>query len=116
MEEFKVRRAAPADAERVSEMLDALGGTGWDAEGLRDAISRGDPLIMLAETQAGDLVGLGFLHVHAEPDEGEGPVAEVRQVLVLDDWWGMGVGAAILEGSRVVAVERGCREFRVLTR
>jgi N-acetylglutamate synthase-like GNAT family acetyltransferase len=116
VDEFKARKAVPADTERVVEMLRALENREWDTEGIENAISSEDPFIMLAETEAGHLIGLGFLYVFREPSDGENPVAEVRQILVLDDWWGLGVGATILEGLRVVAVEKGCKEFRILTR
>lgn len=58
------------------------------------------------------MVGMGMLEVR-DAREGAPPLGIVSLLVVLDEWRGRGVGAALLEALRRESAARGCREVRV---
>lgn len=82
-------------SERVDETIDEW----WDLPGLRRATGRDDDVFLVAVTpEAANGAVAGVAHAH--PDRGEAGVYELGRIYVHPDWWGEGLGTALLDGVR----------------
>jgi len=109
MSDFTVRQARPADVRGIQEILEPY---------VRRRILLGKDLVVLyeavqqfvvAEDSEGHLIGSGALHVIWED------LAEVRTLIVVDEWLHRGVGKRIVERLEANARELGLSKLFCLT-
>ncbi len=121
-----IREATPADAPGIQEIArrschaaydDLLGESAvrdlvaswYDPERLvTDDIRPGDRPLFVAD-RAGTLVGFA----EARPAEVEDRLAHLYRIYVAPEWWGDGVGSALLDRLEAVLAEQGFDRLRV---
>ena len=110
--EFHVRRARTSDVPKIIDVVEPLVSRrillGKERVDLYGAVQE----FRVAESDDGDVVGCGALHVMWED------LGEVRTLAVHDDWLGRGVGHALLsaleEDARALGLSRlFCLTFEV---
>jgi amino-acid N-acetyltransferase len=109
MSGFKVRRARTSDVVRIVELVEPLVQRrillGKERVDLYGSVQE----FRVAETDAGEVVGCGALHVMWED------LGEVRTLAVAEPWLGSGVGHALLDTLEVDARELGLTRLFCLT-
>ncbi len=107
--EFTVRPARTSDVPAIQRLVDPL---------VQRRILLGKDLVVfyeavqefrVAETDGGELIGCGALHVMWED------LGEVRTLAVADEWLGKGIGHALLESIQVDAAALGLSRLFCLT-
>lgn len=91
----------PADARDIVRRLGGLAG-------------RPDMALLVAVDPAGAI--LGWIHVSEDSTLTDGPIAEIRGLVVEEGSRGRGVGRALVEASERWAVSRGYPRVRVRSR
>lgn len=88
------------------ETIDEALGTWYDPSTLRGRIEREEGLFVVGERD-GEVVG----YASGAPDDGR-TVATLGAIYVDPDWWGMGVGGALLEAFESWCRRHGYRTIR----
>jgi amino-acid N-acetyltransferase len=106
---FSIRRARTSDVPGIQKLIEPL---------VQRRILLGKDLVVffeavqefrVAETDSGELIGCGALHVMWED------LGEVRTLAVADEWLGKGVGHALLSRIEADAAELGLSRLFCLT-
>jgi amino-acid N-acetyltransferase len=109
MSGFRVRRARTSDVARIVDLVEPLVQRrillGKERVDLFGAVQE----FRVAETDDGEVVGCGALHVMWED------LGEIRTLAVADDWLGAGVGHALLDTLEADARELGLTRLFCLT-
>ena len=102
-----VRRAVPADLERVAEIERGAFSDPWSAHAFAAALARDEIRFTVAESAASGVEGpVGYLVAWFVGEEGE-----VANVAVDDRCRGRGLGAALLDDVLVAARRAGVRDL-----
>lgn len=115
MSETYMRRAAPADAERMNELCKQLGyDTSVEAlrERIENAIRQGDMAAFVAEE---DSVVIGWIQVAIRSTIESGELAEITGLVVDESLRGRGIGAGLVREAELWAKEKGFSSIRVRT-
>lgn len=106
---FTIRAARTSDVPGIQALVEPLAERrillGKDRVVLYEAVQE----FRVAETDDGEIIGCGALHVMWED------LGEVRTLAVTDGWLGKGVGHAILERIQIDALELGLSRLFCLT-
>jgi amino-acid N-acetyltransferase len=106
---FRIRRARTSDVTRIQELVEPLVQRrillGKDAVVFYESLQE----FRVAETDDGELIGCGALHVMWRD------LAEVRTLAVADEWLGKGIGRALLGRLEEDARELGLNRLFCLT-
>ncbi len=109
MTSFSVRRARTSDIPAIQSLVEPLVQRrillGKDRVVLYEAV----PEFRVAETETGEIIGCGALHVMWED------LGEVRTLAVTEEWLGKGVGHRILETVEADARSYGLMRLFCLT-
>ena len=124
MSTFKVRPAVARDAATVAEVHAASSQAAYQhlpqapAAALTpekrrafwaDAIEYGEPLVLLAEDEAGKAVGFVGFDRSRDP-KSKPTTGELWALYVLPSHWDQGAGLALWDGAREGLLEEGCTE------
>jgi amino-acid N-acetyltransferase len=106
---FRIRRARTSDVTRIQELVEPLVQRrillGKDAVVFYESVQE----FRVAETEDGQLIGCGALHVMWSD------LAEVRTLAVSEEWLGKGIGHALLGRLEEDARELGLSRIFCLT-
>jgi amino-acid N-acetyltransferase len=106
---FSIRRARTHDVPAIQKLIEPLVNRrillGKDLVVFYEAVQE----LRVAETDAGEIIGCGALHVIWED------LGEVRTLAVTEDWLGKGVGHALLSRIESDAAELGLARLFCLT-
>jgi len=106
---FSIRRARTSDVPAIQRLIEPLVQRrillGKDLVVFYEAVQE----LRIAETDAGELIGCGALHVIWED------LGEVRTLAVADEWLGKAVGHALLSRIEADAAELGLTRLFCLT-
>ena len=109
MATFTLRPARTSDVPLIQALVEPLAQQrillGKDRVVLYEAVQE----FMIAENEAGEVVGCGALHVMWQD------LGEVRTLAVAQDWLGTGAGHALLERIEAHALELGLSRLFCLT-
>ncbi|WP_308797205.1 amino-acid N-acetyltransferase [Agromyces silvae] len=109
MSGFRVRRARTSDVVKIVDLVEPLVQRrillGKERVDLYGSLQE----FRVAETDAGEVIGCGALHVMWED------LGEVRTLAVSDEWLGAGVGHALLDALEADARELGLSRLFCLT-